>query len=119
MNTLNKLRIISTYYSKCRPFVLVPLKTEFSYRWKTISVPITGDNNVIANLCEKLKCMEFIAKTIYDKCPTLRSIDAIRNDSLLELSTKLSLLSIIENPELMTMDLGKIFHPFYFIFISF
>lgn len=88
---------------------IVPLKTvQFAFRWKATSVPSPSQNMVIGNLCEKLKCTEIVAKNIYDECPTLRSVDAIQNDSLQMLSKNLSLLSIVENPELVTMDLGEI-----------
>lgn len=108
MNILAKLRLVSAHSLKCRPFALPPLKTvKFSYRWKATHVRLPSQSIVIANLCEKLKCTEIEAKNIYDKCPELRPIDAIQDDSFQILSKKLSLLSIIENPELMTMDFGN------------
>lgn len=104
-NILNKLRLVSAHCSKC-----IALKSvQFPYRWKSSTVAIPEQSVVISNLCEKLKCSEVVAKNIYDGCPTLRSIDAIRNDSLQLLCTKLSLLSVVENPELMTIDVGKNF----------
>lgn len=102
-NILNKLRIVSVHCSKCRTLKFV----QFPYRWMTTTTALPSQSIVIADLCEKLKCTEIDAKIIYDNCPTLRSIDAIQNDSLQMLCTKLSLLSIIENPDLISMDLGN------------
>lgn len=106
---LNKLRIISVHCLQGRTLKSV----RFPYRWKTTSVALPSQSIVINNLCEKLKCTEIVAKNIYDDCPTLRLIDAIQNDSLQMLRTKLSSLSIIENPELITMDLGNEIYKFY------
>lgn len=100
---LNKLRLVSVHCSKCR----VLKSVQFSYRWKSATVTLPNQSIVITNLCEKLKCPEIVAENIYDKCPTLRSINAIRNDSLQMLCTKLSLASIVENPELITMNFGN------------
>lgn len=102
-NLLNKLRLVPVLFPKCSALRSI----QFSSRWKSTGIALPNQNIVIANLCEKLKCSEIVAKTIFDKCPSLRSVDAIRNDSLQLLSTKLSLLSIIENPELLTMDFGN------------
>lgn len=107
---MNILKLISVQPLKCRPFTPLPLKNfGFPCRWKATSVRLPSQSIVIANLCEKLKCTETIAKDIYDKCPELRrSIDAIQNDSLQILSKQLSFLSIIENPELITVDLDTL-----------
>lgn len=102
-NLLNKLRIVSVHCTKYRTLKAIQLP----HRWKTTNVSIPNQSVVITNLCEKLKCTEIVAKNIYDNFPTLRSIDAIQNDSLQMLSTQLSLLSIIENAELITIDLGN------------
>lgn len=113
-NILNKLRFVSGYCSKRRAWK----SAQFPYRWKTTSVALPSQSIVTVNLCEKLKCTEIVAKNIYDSCPTLQSIDAIQNDSLQMLRTKLSLLSIIENPELITMELGNRINSFItFIYI--
>lgn len=109
MNLLNKVKLFSAHYYTCKIVASAPLKTVhcLPYRLKATSGPVPCQNIVVANLCEKLKCTESIANTIYDQYTTLRSIDAIQNDSLQLLRTKLSPLSVIENPELITLDFGE------------
>lgn len=92
---------------------LFALKTvEYSLRWKATGVRLPTQSIIVANLCEKLKCTETDAESIYEKCPTLRLNDSIQNDSVQLLRTQLSLMSIVENPELMTMDKGKFKKPY-------
>lgn len=112
MYKLNNLRLISASGLKCIwPLPsLNPLKaTEclLQLRWKTTGVRLPSQSIVVTNLCEKLKCTEIVAKSIYENCPVLRSIDSIQDDSLQILCQHLSLHSVIENPELITMGLGK------------
>lgn len=114
LNRLNRLRLVSVNCSNCKTFKSVQLP----YRWKTTSVRLPSQHIVISNLCDKLKCTEIIAKNIYDKCPELRSIDAIQNDSLQMLSKKLSSLSIIEHPELVTIDLDTLKRKIKLLFDS-
>lgn len=100
---VNKLRILSFQCPKYRGLKSV----KFAYRWKSTAVAPPRQSIAVANLCDKLKCSQVVAENIYDKYPTMRSVDAIRSDSLQMLSEKLSLLSIVENPELITMDCGN------------
>lgn len=71
------------------------------YREKTV------DANVIENFCRKFRCSEQSANYIYNKYPSLRSIDAIQNDSLEMLQNKLEGETILENPSLVTMDISE------------
>lgn len=111
MSMLNRVRLLSVQCCMCKNFILKSLNAgtvHCFYRWKSTGVGLLSNPAVvITNLCEKFKCTENEAKHIYDQHPTLRSIDTIQKDSLEFLRTKLSLTSIIENPELITMNYGK------------
>lgn len=71
------------------------------YKEKTVAA------NVIANFCRKLRCSEQSAKYIYNEYPALRSIDAIRSDTLEMLQSKLTAETIVENPPLVAMDISE------------
>lgn len=69
--------------------------------------------DIIANFCQTFNCSEDSANKIYEKFPSLRSIDAIQNDTLDILRSKLSAQSIVENPTLVTMNNSEMIHFFY------
>lgn len=68
--------------------------------------------DIIANFCQTFHCSEDSANRIYDKFPSLRSIDAIQNDTLEILQSKLSAQSIVENPTLVAMDNSEMIYFF-------
>lgn len=119
MNLFSKLNFVftSTHCRKCQGLTQNPLKTiEFVYRYRSCR---NCDAIIISNLCEKLHCSEIVAKQIYKKYSPLRSINSIQNDSLRMLRAKLSTLTIVENPLLITMDIGKKFDElFFFLFFE-
>lgn len=64
-------------------------------------------SDIINNLQKAFACSTSIAQKIYDQFPSLRSVDAIKNDTLQFLRSKVSSESIVENPLVVTMDAGK------------
>lgn len=71
--------------------------------------------DIIVIFCQTFHCSEDSANRIYDKFPSLRSIDAIQKDTLEILRSKLSAQSIVENPTLVTMDNSEMIHLFLLI----
>lgn len=106
MNLLNSLRIITVQSLKCKRSILTSSSVEFAHQFQT-AASLFNKEEILANLREKLCCTEFIAKRIYNKFPSLRSLSAINDDSLKMLRDKVSAQSIVENPSLLTMDVGK------------
>ncbi|XP_055313465.1 uncharacterized protein LOC129574886 isoform X2 [Sitodiplosis mosellana] len=103
MILLNKFRPLALHNVKCVGCMTITLP-------RTIQLQITAlqpkKADVIANLSEKLCCTEYVAKNIYSKFPLLRSIDVIKNDSLELLRGQIFPQSIVENPSLITMNIG-------------
>ncbi|XP_031621664.1 uncharacterized protein LOC116339767 [Contarinia nasturtii] len=64
--------------------------------------------DIIENLRKKFQCSTTIAENIYNEFPSLRSVDAIKNDTLEFLRSKVSRESIIENPRLATLDANNL-----------
>lgn len=108
MNLLNSLRIVTVNSLKCKRSILTSSSVKFVHQLQTAASTL-NEETIVTNIREKLCCTEDTAKSIYKKFPSLRSIDAIRNDSLEMLREKVSLQSIVENPSLVTMDVGKIY----------
>lgn len=108
MILLNKFRPIALHNIKCiRCTILtLPRTVEFIQQLQTAALQ-QQKANVIANLSKKLCCTEYVAKNIYSKFPLLRSINVINNDSLDLLRSQLSSQSIIENPLLISIDVGE------------
>lgn len=107
MNFVNKIKILTTINLKYRRSTQITSPVfRFIHRFQAASSQ-RSQNDVITNLCEKLCCTEDIAKIIYIKFPSLRCVDAIRNDTLKWLRDRITLQSIAENPSLVTMDISK------------
>lgn len=110
MNFLNNLRIGAKHIQKCRWSTITSSSTVNFNNCKQMqtTTSLCTQENIIAHLCQKFGCTEKIANDIYKKFPVLQSIDNIKNDSLQMLQNKISIQSIIENPLLITMDIGMI-----------
>lgn len=108
MVLLNKFRPFALHNIKCiRCTILtLPRTIRFIHQLQTAASQ-QQKADVIANLSKKLCCTEYVAKNIYNKFPLLRSVDVINNNSLDLLRTKLSPQSIIENPSLISIDVGE------------
>lgn len=111
MIRFNRFWKISTQSLKCVRLLNVTLLQNVQLIRRLQNETLQRDNavkeDIIANLCKKLRCSEYSAKHIYKEFPTLRSIDAVKNDTLEMLENKLSAESIVENPSLVTMDISK------------
>lgn len=104
MILLKKFRQIATNNVIClRPIVLTSSHTKHTQS-KTVK---STEDNLIANIRDKLCCTEDLAQHIFNKCPSLQTVGAIKNDTLNFLRGKLTEESIAENPELITMDLSE------------
>lgn len=109
MNLLHKFRPFTLHNIKYirSPTLTLPRIVQFVHQLQSAAVSQPQKSDVIANLREKLCCTEYVAKNIYSKFPLLRSIDVIKNDTLELLRSNVSPQSIVENPILITMDVGE------------
>lgn len=104
MNFLNRLKIDTKSALKCkRPIITSSTKNCIQ------QIQIHSKQDVIANFCQKFGCTESIAMNIYNKFPSLRPINAVKNETLQMLQDNISPQSIVENPSLVTMDIGMNF----------
>lgn len=101
MNFLHRLKIGTKWTLKCRRSIITSSTVNC-----TQQIQIHSKENAIANLCQQFGCAESIATNIYNKFPSLRPINAINNETLQWLQDKISAQSIVENPSLVTMDVG-------------
>lgn len=62
---------------------------------------------IVETFRQKLNCCEKIAENIYTEYPSLRNIDAIKDDVLQFLHSHFSKKSIYENPFVLTMNVGR------------
>lgn len=106
MNLFKSLKIVTVNSLNCKRSILTSSSVEYAHQLQS-AASLINKETIVSNIREKLVCTEYAAKSIYEKCPTLRSMDAIKDDSLEILREKLSLQSIVENPSLLTMDVGK------------
>lgn len=107
MILLNKLRPFASHCKTGCATLTLSRTVQFVHRLQT-AVPQQQKADVVAHLSEKLCCTEYVAKNIYSKFPSLRSIDVIKNDTLELLRSKLSPQTIIENPSLITANISEI-----------
>lgn len=109
MVLLNKFRPFALHnikYIRCTILTL-PRTIRFVHQLQTAASQQQQKADVIANLSKKLCCTEYVAKNIYSKFPLLRSVDVINNNSLDLLRSNFSTQSIIENPLLISTDVGE------------
>lgn len=108
MISLNKFRLCALQSIKCTGCTALtfPRTLLFVHHVQTVATePQKAD--IITNLSEKLCCTENVAKNIYIKFPLMRSVNLINDETLTFLRTKVSPKSIVENPTLITTDVGK------------
>lgn len=107
MSFLYNLRVVPICHllQKVSTITSSPANVQCVHQFQTAST-VFNKTAVVTNLCEKFCCAENVAKQIYDKFPSLRSLDAIKQDSLHLLREKVPLQSIVENPVLVTINIS-------------
>lgn len=108
MNLLTRFSEFSLHCSKySRLFIVNSVQVaQCVRRPQTTATSSLKKTDVIANICQKFNCTESSAKNIYNKFPSLRSINAIKNETLDLLRDNVSSQTIVENPSLVLMEVG-------------